>query len=113
MSCIPTKPIRTVAYCLALGLLATSVVAFAQDSATTPPPSSAPNPGWHSFSNPPADNRGRRPLWPDATVGPAGQLPASQLPAGQLPAGPSGTVAFEASSGHICDGAGGPDAVFG
>ena len=56
MSCVPTKPIRTVAYCIALGLLATSIVAFAQDSATTSPPSSAPNPGWHSFSNPPTDN---------------------------------------------------------
>jgi hypothetical protein len=56
MSCIPTKPIRTVAYCTALVLLAASIVAFAQDPATTAPPSSAPSPGWHRFSNPPAND---------------------------------------------------------
>jgi hypothetical protein len=56
MSCISTKPIRTVAYCIALGLLATSIIGFAQDAATTAPPSSAPSPAWHRFSNPPADN---------------------------------------------------------
>jgi hypothetical protein len=56
MSCVPTKPIRIIAYCIALGSLAASIVAFAQDPATTPPPSSAPSPGWHRFSNPPAND---------------------------------------------------------
>jgi hypothetical protein len=44
---------RTVAYCIATSLLAASIAAFAQDQSNTPPPSSAPSPGWHSFSNPP------------------------------------------------------------
>ncbi len=87
MSCIPTKPIRTVAYCLALGLLATSVVAFAQDSATTPPPSSAPNPGWHSFSNPPADDPygQTQPSGPPANYPPANYPPANYPPGQAVP----------------------------
>jgi hypothetical protein len=78
MSCTPTKPIRTVAYCIALGLLATSIVAFAQDSATTPPPGAAPNPGWHNFSNPPEpqDN------YPQANYPPTND-PSANYPPGQ------------------------------
>ena len=76
MSCIPTKPIRTVAYCIALGLLAASVVAFAQDPATTAPPSSAPSPGWHRFSNPPAND-------PPANDPPSTDRPANDNPPGQ------------------------------
>ena len=72
MSCIPTKPIRTVAYCIALGLLAASIVAFAQDPATTSPPSSAPSSGWHRFSNPPAED-------------PSGQTLPSRPPADNPP----------------------------
>ena len=56
MSRMPTKTFRMVVNCVALGLLAASMVAFAQDPATTSPPSSAPSPGWHRFSNPPANN---------------------------------------------------------
>jgi len=77
MSCTPTKLIRTVAYCIASGLLATSIVAFAQDQATPAPPSSAPSPGWHSFSNPPADN-------PPADD-PSGQTLPSRPPANYPP----------------------------
>jgi len=53
MRSVPHKPIRPLAYCIALSLLAGSVVALAQDPGTTPPPSPAPSPGWHRFSNPP------------------------------------------------------------
>ena len=56
MSSIPTKPIRTVACCIALSLLAASIMALAQDQAGTPPPSSATNPGWRRFSNPPSND---------------------------------------------------------
>jgi hypothetical protein len=77
MSCIPTKPIRTVAYCIALGLLAASIVAFAQDPGTTSPPSSAPSPGWHRFSNPPAND-------PPAND-PPGQTVPSRQPADNPP----------------------------
>ena len=56
MSSIPTKPIRTVACCVALSLLAASIMAFAQDQAGTPPPNSPPNPGWRRFSNPPSND---------------------------------------------------------
>jgi len=77
MTCIPTKPIRTVAYCIALSLLAASVGAFAQDPATTAPPSSGSNPGWHRFSNPPADN-------PPADD-PSGQTLPSRPPANYPP----------------------------
>jgi hypothetical protein len=73
MNCIPTKPIRTVAYCIALGLLAASIVAFAQDPATTSPPSSAPSSGWHRFSNPPANN-------PPANDPPANDSPGQTVP---------------------------------
>jgi len=55
MSSILTKPIRRVAYCIALSLLGGSIVAFAQAPASAPPPSSGPNSGWRRFSNPPAD----------------------------------------------------------
>jgi hypothetical protein len=72
MNCVPTKPIRVIAYCIALGLLAASIVAFAQDPATTAPPSSAPSSGWHRFSNPPAND-------------PSGQTLPSHPPANEPP----------------------------
>jgi hypothetical protein len=78
MSCIPTKTIRTVAYCIALGLLAASIVAFAQDPATTAPPSPAPSPGWHSFSNPP-EPQGN---YPQGNY-PQGNYPQANYPSGQ------------------------------
>jgi hypothetical protein len=56
MSSIPTKPIRTIACSVALSLLAASIMAFAQDQAGSAPPSSAPNPGWNHFSNPPSND---------------------------------------------------------
>jgi hypothetical protein len=72
MRYIPTKTIRTVACRIAWGLLAASIVAFAQDPATSSPPSSAPSPGWHSFSNPPA---------------PQGNYPQGNYPQGNYPQG--------------------------
>jgi len=69
---VPTKPIRTIACCVMLSLLAASIVAFAQDPATTSPPSSTPNPGWRRFSNPPAND-------------PAGQTVSSRPPADDPP----------------------------
>ena len=78
MSCIPTKPIRTVAYCIAMGLLAASIVAFAQDQATPAPPSSAPSPGWHSFSNPPEPQAN----YPQANYPPTND-PSANYPTGQ------------------------------
>jgi hypothetical protein len=78
MSCVPTKPIRTVAYCIALGLLAASIVAFAQDQATPAPPSSAPSPGWHSFSNPPEPQAN----YPQANYPPTND-PSANYPTGQ------------------------------
>jgi hypothetical protein len=90
MSRIPTKPIQIVAYCIALNLLAASIVAFAQDPVSSPPPSSAPSPGWHSFSNPPE---------PQANYPQANDPPANYYPPGQtvpsrltLPAGTFVTV---------------------
>jgi hypothetical protein len=56
MNCVRTKPIRIIAYCIALSLLAASMVAFAQDPTSAPPPSPAPSPGWHRFSGPPAND---------------------------------------------------------
>jgi len=56
MSSMLPKPIQAIAYCVALSFLAVSIEAFAQDPSTAPPPSSAPSPGWHRFSNPPANN---------------------------------------------------------
>jgi hypothetical protein len=53
---MPSKPFWTIVNCVAVSLLAASLAAFAQDPATTSPPSSAPSPGWHRFSNPPANN---------------------------------------------------------
>jgi hypothetical protein len=88
MSCIPTKTIRTVAYCIALGLLAESIMAFAQDPATNSPPSSAPSPGWHSFSNPPDpqtnDPQGNYPQgsYPQANY-PQANYPQGNYPSGQ------------------------------
>ena len=69
---VPTKPIRTIACCVMLSLLAASIVAFAQDPATTSPPSSAPSSGWHRFSNPPAED-------------PSGQTLPSRPPADNPP----------------------------
>ena len=83
MSRMPTKTFRMVVNCVALGLLAASMVAFAQDPATTSPLSSAPSPGWHRFSNPPANN-------PPADD-PPGQTVPSRPPADDPPnqTGPS------------------------
>jgi hypothetical protein len=71
-----TKPIQTVAYCIASSLLAASVVAFAQDPTSTPPPSSAPSPGWHSFSNPPEP----RANYPQANYPPTNDAPGQAIP---------------------------------
>ena len=54
---IPTKPIQTIAYCVMLSLLPAAGIAFAQDQGNSPPPNSAPSPGWHNFSNPPEPRR--------------------------------------------------------
>jgi hypothetical protein len=81
MSCILTKLIRTVACCIALGLLAASIVAFAQDPAAGPPPSSAPNPGWHSFSNPPEPQAN----YPQANDPPTNYPPANYPPGQAVP----------------------------
>jgi hypothetical protein len=56
MSYVQTKSIRIIAYCIALSLLAASMLAFAQDQTSPPPPSPAPSPGWHRFSGPPAND---------------------------------------------------------
>ncbi len=85
MSSMPTKPFRKVVNCVALSLLAASVVAFAQDPAGSPPPSSAPSSGWHRFSNPPANDPPANDP-PDQTVpsrppadNPPGQVVPSRL----------------------------------
>jgi hypothetical protein len=84
-----TKTFRTVVNCVAVGLLATSIVAFAQDSATTAPPSSAPNPGWHSFSNPPEPQAN----YPQANYPPTNDPPGQAVPSSlRLPAGTFVTV---------------------
>ena len=92
MGCIPNRTIRILPYCIALGLLAASVVAFAQDPATNSPPSSAPSPGWHSFSNPPAP-QGNDPQgnYPQGKHG----NPPDNYPQGNYPPGnyPSNTLA--------------------
>jgi hypothetical protein len=60
-----SEGLKAVAYCGVVGLLAASVMAFAQDPAASPqsnsapntapssPPNSEPSTGWHNFSNPP------------------------------------------------------------
>jgi len=94
------KPIQTLAYCIASCLLAASVVAFAQETPSppppnsapnTPPPSSAPSPGWHSFSNPPepqandpqaSDPQANYPQanYPQANYPPANNQPGQAVP---------------------------------
>jgi hypothetical protein len=61
-----------------MGLLAASIVAFAQDQATPAPPSSAPSPGWHSFSNPPEPQAN----YPQANYPPTND-PSANYPTGQ------------------------------
>jgi hypothetical protein len=74
MRSIFTKPIWTVALGTASILLATSVVAFAQEPATSPPQSSSPSPGWHSFSSPPEPPAN----YPQADNPQPNSLPASE-----------------------------------
>jgi hypothetical protein len=95
---IPTKPLRTIAYGAMLSLLAASVAAFAQEPASNPPPSSAPSPGWHSFSNPPNPQAN----YPQANYPPANDPSANNYPPGQtvpsrlkLPAGTFVTVRID------------------
>ncbi len=86
-----SKVTRGVAYCVAVSLLAASVVAFAQDPAASPQnsapntaPPSSPNsessPGWHNFSNPPQ----QEPNDPQANESPANN-PPSNYPQGNYP----------------------------
>ena len=81
MRSMSTKTFRTVVNCVAVGLLAASIVAFAQDPATTAPPSSAPNPGWHSFSNPPEPQAN----YPQANYPPTNDPPANYPPGQTVP----------------------------
>jgi len=71
------KPTKIVAYWMASSLLAASTVAFAQDTTSAPPPSSAPSPGWHSFSNPPEPQTNNS----QANYPPAGDPQANYPPA--------------------------------
>jgi hypothetical protein len=57
-------------------MLAASVVAFAQDTTSTSPPSSAPSPGWRSFSNPP-EPQGN---YPQANYPPTNDPPNQAVP---------------------------------
>ena len=87
-----SKVIKAVAYCVAVSLLAASVVALAQDPATSPqsnsapstappsPPNSEPSTGWHNFSNPPQ----QQPNDPQAND-PQGNYPPSNYPPGNYP----------------------------
>jgi hypothetical protein len=59
-----------------VSLLAVSVVAFGQDPYDAPPQSSAPNPGWRQFSNPPSN-------YPPANYPPA-NAPSSQMAPSRL-----------------------------
>ncbi len=94
-----SKVIRAVAYCVAVSLLAASVVALAQDPAASPPsnsapsaappspPNSEPSSGWHNFSNPPQQQPG------DPQAGDQqGNYPPSNYPPGNYPPpnGPQG-----------------------
>jgi hypothetical protein len=74
-----TKPIQALAYCIVSILLAASVVAFAQEPASSPPPGSAPSPGWHRFSNPPEPAAN----YPQANYPPADNPPANYYPPSQ------------------------------
>ena len=90
------KVIRAAAYCVAVGLLAAPVMAFAQDPAASPPsnsapstapplpPNSEPSPGWHNFSNPPQQPN---------------ELPANDqqgnYPPSNYPQGPQGNYASQ------------------
>jgi hypothetical protein len=65
-----------VAYCIAWSLLAASVAAFAQDQSNTLPPSSAPSPGWHSFSNPPEPHAN----YPQANYPPSNDASGQAVP---------------------------------
>lgn len=73
MRSMPTKPLRAIAYCVALSFLAVPLEAFAQDPSAAPPPSSAPSPGWRRFSNPPAND-------PQANYPPANNSPGQAVP---------------------------------
>jgi len=95
MRSVLIKPVRTLACCVVSSLLAASAVAFAQDTATSPPPSAAPSPGWHSFSNPPEPQAN----YPQANYPPANGPQANYYPPSQtvpsrltLPAGMFVTV---------------------
>ena len=87
-----SKVIGAVAYCVAVSLLAASVVALAQDPAASPPsnsapstappspPNSEPSSGWHNFSNPPQ----QQPNDPQAGD-PQGNYPPPNYPPGNYP----------------------------
>jgi len=92
MRSMSSKVVRAVAYCAAVGLVAASVVAFAQDPSTSPPsnpapnaappspPNSEPSPGWHNFSNPPQ----QQPNDPQAND-PQGNYPPPNYPGNYPP----------------------------
>jgi len=67
--------IRTVAYSSMLGLLVLPILGYAQDPYNTPPQSGAPLPGWHQFSNPPANNP---PAYGAPAYGPPGNNSSAQ-----------------------------------
>ncbi len=78
MRSTPTKPLRAIAYCVALSFLAVSLEAFAQDPSTAPPPNSTPSPGWRRFSNPQANNPQAN--YPQANYPPANNSPGQAVP---------------------------------
>jgi len=88
------RPIQILAYCVMLSLVPASGIAIAQDQANAPlpngnppPPSSAPSPGWHNFSNPPepppSDPQGNYPQQGYPQQGyPQGNYPSANYPQG-------------------------------
>jgi len=78
---------RTVAFGIALSLLAATLVAFAHDPASAPPQSPPPSSGWHRFSNPPVDNpQANYPPTNDPQANyPPGNYPPANNPAANYP----------------------------
>jgi hypothetical protein len=62
---------------LALIMLGTAVVAFGQDPASGPPPAADTTPGWHRFSNPPANPT---PPEPSTMTAPEGDSVGQMVP---------------------------------
>ncbi len=56
MRSILRKPVRVITLCVVVIFLAVSLEALAQDPSAAPPENPPPSPGWHRFSNPPANN---------------------------------------------------------